>query len=655
MDRHGATDRAERFNVASRMAQPSPQPEQTEPRREWSLPADPRSVAIIRSGIRSFARQHGAPDDTLAAIALAVSEAVTNAVVHAFVDMEPGVVSAAVEAGRDELVIRVADDGRGMQPRPDSPGLGMGLPLIGQLAGSMDIRERNGRGTEICMTFEAPGVQGPPRATSDPGRLALLERISRVAVGSSWPGEGLDRLVEVLVPEVGDGCSVDLLDEDGRPHRVAARAIGPDGEDLTQWARQRVLPVDQPGSASARALHGAGTQVEEIAATSTGGAIQDWNAETAARIGVRWRISAPIGAPGRILGVLLLGVREERGRPDADLVRFTEAVAERVGEALANTRLVEELRRARERFERILNVLGEAVTVNDAEGRVVYANEAAARLLGAESLDEVVNAPPGELAGRFIITTEDGRPVANEDLPSWRLLHGEPDPPALLTRSVHRSTGKAWWLLTKATLLEDASGPLAVNIIEDLTEARASEWRLRFLAEASERLASSLEYEHTMQEVARLAVPVLADWCGLDVVTPEGGLRRVGLAHIDPEREALGRELNERYPPDLEADQGVGAALHGAGTQVWNEIPDDLLVAGARDEGHLALLREIGMRSVMIVPMRLQERTVGVLSLVQAQSGRTFADGDVRVAEDLARRAAVALENARLYSELRGK
>ncbi len=88
---------------------------------------------------------------------------------------------------------------------------------------------------------------------------------------------------------------------------------------------------------------------------------------------------------------------------------------------------------------------------------------------------------------------------------------------------------------------------------------------------------------------------------------------------------------------------------------MWTEIPDDLLGAGARHEGHLALLREIGMRSVMIVPMRLQDRTVGVLTLVDAQSGRTFTDGDVRVAEDLARRAAVALENARLYSELSGR
>ena len=637
------------------MTSVSPQPVASEPRREWTLPADPRSVAIIRSGIRSFARQLGAPDDTLAAIALAVSEAVTNAVVHAFVGMAPGTINAAVEASEDALVIRVADDGRGMQPRPDSPGLGMGLPLIGQLARSLDIRDRGGRGTEIHMSFSAPGVRGPRRLTTDPKRLAVLEQVTRAAHAGSWPGEGLDRLVELLVPAVADGCSVDLLDESGRPRRVAAKAVGVHGEDLTRWARQRVLPVDTPGSASARALHGEGTQVEELHAGSSGSAIEDWNAETVARIGSRWRISAPIGSAGRVFGVLLIGVREERGEPDAELVRFVEAIAERVAEALTNTRLVDELRRSRERFERILDVLGEAVTVSDEAGRVVYANEAAAKLLGAETPQEVLDAAPGELAERFIITTEDGRPVRQEDLPNHQLLHGDTPPPPLLTRSVHRQTGRAWWLLTRSTLLEDPSGPLSVNIIEDLTEARESEWRLRFLAEASERLASSLDFERTLQEVARLAVPVLADWCGVDVLTSDGALQRVGLAHVDPEREALGRELHERYPPDPEAHAGIASVLRGGAAQVWTEIPDELLAQSARSEEHLRLLRGIGMRAAMIVPMRTQERTVGAISLVQAQSGRTFTEADLRVAEDLARRGAVAVENARLYTELQSR
>src|SRR5215211_4411175 len=152
-----------------------------EPRREWTLPAEARSVAVIRAGVREFARDVGVSEDALAAIALAVSEAVTNGVVHAFVGRPPGIVNAVGEAAKDEFVVRVADDGRGMQPRPDSPGLGMGLPLIGQMASSLDILERaDSHGTEICMTFATPGVRGPSRAPLDPVRVGLLESIDRL-------------------------------------------------------------------------------------------------------------------------------------------------------------------------------------------------------------------------------------------------------------------------------------------------------------------------------------------------------------------------------------------------------------------------------------------------------------------------------------------
>jgi PAS domain S-box-containing protein len=147
------------------------------------------------------------------------------------------------------------------------------------------------------------------------------------------------------------------------------------------------------------------------------------------------------------------------------------AVAERAATALVTTELSSELRRARRRFERILAVLGEAVTVQDAAGRMVYANEAAARLLGAASPEALLGADAAELAARFKITTADGGRVRFEDLPSNRLLAGL-DAPPLLTRSVDLESGRVRWLLTKATLLEDDE-PLAVNIIEDVTATRA--------------------------------------------------------------------------------------------------------------------------------------------------------------------------------------
>jgi PAS domain S-box-containing protein len=156
---------------------------------------------------------------------------------------------------------------------------------------------------------------------------------------------------------------------------------------------------------------------------------------------------------------------------------FLHALGERAARGLANTQLISELRRTRRRLERILGVLAEAVTVHDERGKLVYANSAAATLLGASSVDELLAAEPGELAARFIITREDGTPVPESDLPGQRLLAGE-HAPTLLTRSIERRTGREYWLLTKATLLDD-DAKLAVNIIEDVTEAKTAEHRNR--------------------------------------------------------------------------------------------------------------------------------------------------------------------------------
>jgi serine/threonine-protein kinase RsbW/stage II sporulation protein AB (anti-sigma F factor) len=127
---------------------------------ELTLPARPESVAEIRAAVRQFAVQHGVDRDVLGSVALAVSEAATNAVVHAFVDRAPGIVRTLARTGDDELIVHIADDGRGMQPRVDSPGMGVGLPIIGQLARTLDIRQSGEAGTELRMSFAAVGVRG---------------------------------------------------------------------------------------------------------------------------------------------------------------------------------------------------------------------------------------------------------------------------------------------------------------------------------------------------------------------------------------------------------------------------------------------------------------------------------------------------------------
>src|SRR3954452_18899477 len=197
-------------------------------RAHWELPAEPVSVTEARGRVRSFAEKQGVRPEDVVDLALAVTEAVTNDVIQGYVGRAPGTIRVTVATAAGELTVTVTDDGRGMQPRADSPGLGLGLPTIGRLAAQVDLREPAGGGTELSMTFATPGVRGPERAPRQRIREPeLLEAVSRTAQGA-WPGEGVERLVPPLVPEVPDACAVDVIDATGYPERFAGRLDGPD-------------------------------------------------------------------------------------------------------------------------------------------------------------------------------------------------------------------------------------------------------------------------------------------------------------------------------------------------------------------------------------------------------------------------------------------
>jgi PAS domain S-box-containing protein len=172
-----------------------------------------------------------------------------------------------------------------------------------------------------------------------------------------------------------------------------------------------------------------------------------------------------------------------------------------------------------------------------------------------------------------------------------------------------------------------------------------------YLAEASEILASSLDYQATLTSLARLAVPRLADWCAIDMLEEDGSITPLAVTHKDPEKGTWGRELRRRYPPDPDAPQGVPRVLRSGKPEFYPEVTDEMLVAAARDAEHLRIMREIGFTSVMILPLVARGPTLGAITLVLAESGRRYEADDLALAEDLARRAALAVDNARLYSE----
>ena len=244
---------------------------------------------------------------------------------------------------------------------------------------------------------------------------------------------------------------------------------------------------------------------------------------------------------------------------------------------------------------------------------------------------------------------EDGSELPVERLPGRRALLGE-RPPPLTVRYRHHGGAEDRWSRVQSTPVFDERGAvrLAINVIEDITEIKRAELGQRFLAEASHALNASLDHHQTLRDVARLAVPTVADWCAVDLVAGDD-LERVAVEHVDPARVTMARELQERYPPDPDAVTGVYAVVRFGRAELYREVSDELLVRVARDEEHLALLRAVGLRSAMLAPMMLRDRVLGVITFASAESGRRYDELDLSLAQDLALRAAAAVENARLY------
>jgi PAS domain S-box-containing protein len=322
-------------------------------------------------------------------------------------------------------------------------------------------------------------------------------------------------------------------------------------------------------------------------------------------------VTTELRARGREIGALTVGGAPFRpGQRD-----FLRVAAGRVALALDNAGLAAELETAEQRVQAILTNLAEAVTVQDTSGRLVFANQAAADLLGADSVEQLLDSDPRALMNGFESFNEDGSPLTADQLPGRHVLAGR-TPAPLVVRTVSRRTREERWRMTKTTPVFGADGAVAyaVNVIEDITEAKRSEFAQQLLAEASAVLASSLDYASTLQRVAELAVPELADWCSVSL--PRGS-----------------------------AVVQVAAAPADAG---------DVAPAARRDAAAvLTSGRSKVDERTMLVPLAIPERTIGVIALVRRESGRPFDTGDRALAEELGRRAATAVENARLHTELR--
>ena len=182
-------------------------------------------------------------------------------------------------------------------------------------------------------------------------------------------------------------------------------------------------------------------------------------------------------------------------------------------------------------------------------------------------------------------------------------------------------------------------------------EAQRGRERMTLLAQAGRRMAESMDWKATLEAVVRSVIPGIADWASLTVVEPDGSLRVHAIAHRDRELERVARELFDRYPLETERASGAGHVIRTGEMEVLRDITPEGLRAAARDADHLALLERLDPRQMVIAPLGSPRGVAGALSLVLGESGRRFSDDDLQLIRSLATRAALHIENARLYTE----
>lgn len=238
--------------------------------------------------------------------------------------------------------------------------------------------------------------------------------------------------------------------------------------------------------------------------------------------------------------------------------------------------------------------------------------------------------------------------------------HLQAQEPFFVEYRIQQQDGTFIYWIDRGTAVRDDTGKAYkwIGVTSDISDAYA-ELRLRkqaeeganFLAEAIAVLASSLDYETTLQRLADLAVPQLADWCCVHLVEPEGAIRLVAVAHSDAQKVELMWEIEKRQPIDPQGRHGVAKVLRTGASKVYADIPDAVLEAVAPDEAALSLLREYDLLSAMCVPLIAHGRKLGVISLLCGESGRRYGRTELDLAERLAHHAAIAIDNARLYWE----
>jgi PAS domain S-box-containing protein len=307
-----------------------------------------------------------------------------------------------------------------------------------------------------------------------------------------------------------------------------------------------------------------------------------------------------------------------------------------------------ERERADDLLRTTLRSIGDAVIATDPQGHVSFMNVVAERLTKWTS---------EEARGQLL---HDVFPIFNEDTgavvenPVDKVLREGAIVGLANHTMLRRRDGSEIPIDDSAAPIRSEAGVLegVVLVFRDVSEEKRQLHRRLFLARATEEIAAAADYRDALRRIAALACPRMADWAGVDILDPvTGQLQQLAVAHVDPAKVLFAAELAKKYPPDPNATSGARNVIRTGRSELYPEIPKELLEAGAQDEEHLRLIRELDLRSAMVVPLRGQRGTYGALSFIFVGDTRRYTEQDLELAEELSKRVSLLIERRRLEEQ----
>jgi PAS domain S-box-containing protein len=478
-------------------------------------------------------------------------------------------------------------------------------------------------------------------------RVERLQHLTRsLSIASSRDAVG-DLVAREGMPALGATGAVISVVQGDRLRRIASEG------DLPHAGEEAVIPLSSPVPIAIAARDARPVWLHDLnvpASDAVDEAARLLVAPSAARSGC----AVPLVSDGITFGALGLSFAEPRSFDDNEKALVT-AFADLCGQALARValagireRLVADLESERARLEALLQQLPEGLMIAEAPtGRIVLVNDRIEEILRIPR-SQIHHIAGGEAYRGF---DRDGRELRPEDWPLARAVKGETVRYEEI--ELERVDGTRIWVSKRASPVLDREGNVVAGVatITDISEVHRARENRTFLANATEVLGSSLDYEETTRHVAELAVPRIADWCAIDILDESGVPRRIAVHHVDPRKIELARRLQDRYPADPDAERGLAFVLRTGKSDTMSDIPPELVEAAAKDDEHRDLLRKLQLRSYMCVPIVAGGEILGALTLVSAESGRSYKPDDLVFAESLAGRAASAIANARLFRE----